>query len=104
MVSGEGRLYSHCMNTLGPQCQPSENYLHFIVMNNTPTVITLTVFFFHDLSTFGFHQTLGIKTNATSLTCSVDFSKVKHYQEKNTWHVLKIHIHILLYILLNILE
>ena len=34
LVSGEGRLYSHCMNTLGPRCQPSGNYLHFIIMNN----------------------------------------------------------------------
>ena len=34
LVSREGRLYSHCMNTLGPRCQPSANYLHFIIVNN----------------------------------------------------------------------
>ena len=50
LVSREGRLYSHCMNTLGPRCQPSGNYLHFIIVNNIiafPSNFIISKFIFH---------------------------------------------------------
>ena len=32
VLQGEGRLYSHFMNTLGLQCQPSENHCSYLII------------------------------------------------------------------------